>query len=189
VRNLCEVCERPIVEEDRKQVPRCQASNKDGSQCKFPATYTNEMCGKHFAQDLITPAEIFVDGQPTCADKRGRSRQYHKDCRRFSDSLRLVACYADKLILSDTAARRVAGEIMLVRNSVRKWIDHDGRKTFGEKVRESRQSKGWLQTDLAKAMGISARKVSAIELGQCATSRRVKRQILEHLIIIDTNPF
>ncbi|HDZ21915.1 hypothetical protein LCGC14_0784400 [marine sediment metagenome] len=97
---------------------------------------------------------------------RGRRRQYHEPCKAFKDGLALLRWGVENLpALSPEAARSLAAEVQLVRNSVRAFVDVDARTKYGRTLRAKRQLLGLTPAELAEAAGLKPRQISHYELG------------------------
>ncbi len=109
---------------------------------------------------------------------RGRRRQYHEPCKAFKDGLALLRWGVENLpALSPEAARSLAAEVQLVRNSVRAFVDVDARTKWGAALRAKRQSLGMSLVALAESAGVTPRQISHYELGQRQPSEGVAQAL------------
>ena len=98
---------------------------------------------------------------------RGRRRLYHERCKAFADGLALLRFGVAQLpALTAEAAGQLAAEVVLVRNSIVRYVDTAARVEYGAKLRRRRLKVGVSQSGLADAAGLNQRQISRYELGQ-----------------------
>lgn len=92
----------------------------------------------------------------------------------------MLADAVDRLQLGSSAAKKVAGELFDMRNSVRAHVDLQARKDFSAWLREARAVAGLRQDEVGKRVGMTRKRISRLELGQrCVTER--ERELLHTL--------